>query len=285
MARDKVVLKMQEHDATAADLYLDLLKKCLTRTIFEEPYEPLLLPNGSVKARAMRAFQTAAGRRDLELVRRARDTHRARLEGQDWPQSAETMIGLKRLDNVQFCVSDVIERGIAGDVIETGVWRGGASILMRAVLRAYGDTTRKVWVADSFRGLPKPSGRYEADLGDTLWTFSELAVSAGEVRGNFARYGLLDDQVEFIEGYFQDTLAGAALDQLAVVRLDGDMYESTIVALEALYPKLSVGGYLVVDDYSVSSCRLAVDDYRRDNAITEPLREIDWTGRYWRRES
>jgi O-methyltransferase len=65
------------------------------------------------------------------------------------------------------------------------------------------------------------------------------------------------------------------------------MYESTIVALEALYPKLSIGGYLIVDDYGnpgTQGCRAAVDDYRRTNAITEPIATIDWTGVYWRRE-
>jgi O-methyltransferase len=115
------------------------------------------------------------------------------------------------------------------------------------------------------------------------WTFTPLAISADEVRGNFERYGLLDEQVCFLEGFFQDTLADAPIDQLAVLRLDGDMYESTIVALEALYPKLSPGGYLIVDDYALPGCRQAVDDYRRDNGISEPLQEVDWTGRFWQR--
>jgi O-methyltransferase len=180
----------------------------------------------------------------------------------------------------------VIRRGVPGDLIETGVWRGGATIFMRAVLAAYGDTGRSVWVADSFRGLPKPSGKYEADRHDAFWRFSELAVSADEVRANFARYRLLDDRVRFLEGFFSDTLAEAPIEQLAVARLDGDMYESTIVALEALYPKLSPGGYLIVDDYgAVGACSQAVDDYRRDHQITEPLVEIDWSGVYWQRRA
>lgn len=286
MASSSTRGQVGEQGETAADLYLDLLKKCLTRTLVEEPYEPfVLLPPDSVKARAVRAFQALAGRRGLELVRRGPFPHPYRAEGRDWPVFAETMIGLKRLDNLQFCVSDVIKRGVPGDLIETGVWRGGASIFMRGVLRAYGETVRKVWVADSFRGLPKPSGKYEADIvGNQFWMFAELAVSASEVRANFANYGLLDDQVQFLEGLFQDTLADAPIEQLAVARLDGDMYESTIVALETLYPKLAVGGYLILDDYSISNCRQAVEDYRRANDITEPLTEIDWTGVYWRRE-
>jgi len=208
----------------------------------------------------------------------------AREIGRDWPSDAETMIGLKRLDNIQECVADVIRSGVPGDLIETGVWRGGATIFMRAILAAYGDTDRLVWVADSFAGLPKPSGKYEADEGDPHWTYTELVVSEEEVRANFERYGLLDEQVRFLKGFFQDTLADAPIERLAVVRLDGDMYESTIVALETLYPKLSVGGYLIVDDWgAVPGCRQAVEDYRRDHGITEPVVEIDWTGVYLQR--
>lgn len=195
------------------------------------------------------------------------------------------MIGMRRLDNLQFCVVDVLRNGVPGDLIETGVWRGGATIFMRGILAAYGDIDRSVWVVDSFQGLPKPSGRYEADRDSKLWSHPQLSVSEEEVRTNFQRYGLLDDQVRFLKGYFQDTLADAPIEQLAVARLDGDMYESTIVALEALYPKLATGGYLIVDDYgAVRGCRQAVEDYRREHRIVEPLLKIDWTGVYWQRQ-
>jgi len=111
------------------------------------------------------------------------------------------MIGEKRLDNLQFCVEDVLKRGVPGDLIETGVWRGGATILMRAILKAYGDQTRKVFVADSFEGLPKPDGKkYPSDVGNKFHAFSVFAISLEEVQENFRRYGLLDDQVHFLKG-------------------------------------------------------------------------------------
>jgi O-methyltransferase len=265
------------------ELYLALLKQCLTRLAFEEPYASLLAPRRRVAAKVLAAVQTRLTRHGLEIVRRS-PPRTGRVEGRDAPAQAETMIGLHRLDNIQFCVTEVIRRSVPGDLIETGVWRGGATIFMRAVLKAYDDTTRAVWVADSFRGLPPPSGKYQADSGDLHWTRPELAVSVDDVRANFARYGLLDDQVKFLEGLFQDTLPSAPIDQLAVVRLDGDMYESTIVALEELYPKLSPGGFLIVDDYgALKGCRQAVDDYRRDHGISEPLVEVDWTGVFWQR--
>lgn len=267
----------------SVELYLELMKKCLTRLAFDEPYAPLR-PRSARKAQAVDAMQRLLRSKNLELVRRV-TSRPGREDGRDWPAQAETMIGLPRLENLQHCVTDVVRRGVPGDLIETGVWRGGATIFMRAVLAAYGDTSRTVWVADSFAGLPKPSGKYEADFNDELWAAPELAISEEEVRANFARYGLLDDQVRFLKGYFQDTLADAPIEQLAVARLDGDMYESTIVALEALYPKLSVGGYLIVDDYgAVKGCKRAVEDYRREHGITEPLVQVDWTGAYWQRQ-
>ena len=179
--------------------------------------------------------------------------------------AAHTMIGRKRLENVQSCIEDVLAHGVPGDLIETGVWRGGATILMRAVLKAHGVTDRLVWVADSFAGLPAPdSNRYPRDEGDQLHTFRQLAVSLEQVQDNFRRYGLLDDQVRFLKGWFRETLPSAPIDRLAVLRLDGDLYQSTIEALESLYDRISVGGYVIVDDYgNVAGCRQAVHDFRK----------------------
>ena len=114
--------------------------------------------------------------------------------------------------------------------------------------------------------------------------YDELAVPLEQVRSNFARYGLLDDRVRFLVGWFRDTLPEAPVQQLAVLRLDGDLYESTMDALKALYPKLSVGGYLIVDDYgTIPACRRAVEDYRTEYGITESIQPVDWTGVFWQR--
>ena len=205
--------------------------------------------------------------------------------GQDWPTDGETMIGLHRLDNLQHCVTDIVSMGVPGDLIETGVWRGGATIFMRAVLKAYGVTDRVVWAADSFQGLPRPRPeQYGHDAGDMLWSYDAAAVGLDEVKENFARYGLLDEQVRFLAGWFRDTLPNAPIERLALLRLDGDMYESTIVALEALYPKLSPGGYVIVDDYNaVAGCRQAVNDYRSAHGADEPLQDIDDSSVFWQR--
>jgi O-methyltransferase len=196
------------------------------------------------------------------------------------------MVGLKRLNNLQMCIERVIADQVPGDLIETGVWKGGSTIFMRGVLKAYGDTSRCVWVADSFQGLPPPNtNKYPDDAGDVHYTYDSLRVTEARVRENFAAYDLLDDRVKFLKGWFSDTLPSAPIEKLAVLRLDGDMYESTMDALESLYDKLSVGGYIIVDDYCIDSCRKAVTDFRNARSIIEEIIEIDGTGVYWRRSN
>jgi O-methyltransferase len=241
------------------------------------------------RPKVLRERRGASGRGLLDRVRQfdTRLAMRERELGLDWPRDAETMIGLRRLENVEECLSRVIEDGVPGDVIEAGAWRGGTAIFMRAVLAAYGETDRTVWVADSFQGLPKPDPiRHPADRALDYTVHPELSVGVEQVRHNFARYGLLDDQVEFLVGWFKDTLPSAPIDELALLRLDADLYESTLDALTCLYPKLSPGGYCIVDDYGLlEACRRAVHDYRKDHSITDAIRAVDWTGVYWRRES
>jgi O-methyltransferase len=264
-------------------LYLDLLKRVLTNWIYGETESYPLQPRTLLQ----RALAGVFRRWNLQLVHTTTFKPEARQNGSDWPPSAHTMIGLKRLDNLQWCLERILDDDVAGDIIEAGVWRGGASIFMRAVLNAYGVTDRSVWLADSFKGLPPPNPKkYPQDRGDPHHTFTNLAVSVEKVKANFERYGLLDDQVRFLEGWFSDTLPYAPIQGLSLVRLDGDMYESTMDGLRYLYPKLSPGGYLIVDDYGcIPGCRAAVDDYRKDFGITDEIIPIDWTGVYWRRSA
>jgi O-methyltransferase len=130
--------------------------------------------------------------------------------------------------------------------------------------------------------LPPPdSARYPSDEGDTHHTIDFLRVTLDEVRANFTRYGLLDEQVRFLKGWFKDTLPGAPIEQLAVLRLDGDMYESTMDALNSLYPKLQPGGYIIIDDYVLEGCQEAVADFRSSNGISDQIIDIDGIGAFW----
>jgi O-methyltransferase len=276
-------------DATTEDLrkaYLDLLKRTLTRSAFPmTPYQPISARSSKAKRRLNHLIQSVLRPLGLELVHRY-STDPAIREGlAAWPVEAETMIGLMRLDNLEHCIVRVLRDGVPGDLVETGVWRGGATIFMRGVLIAYGVKDRTVWAADSFEGLPRPdAGRYPADKGSFLYMDSHLAVSLDQVKGNFRRYGLLDDQVRFLKGWFRDTLPNAPIDHIAVLRLDGDLYESTMDGLMHLYPRLSRGGYVIIDDYySHETCRLAVTDYREVNGISESMVDIDSSALFWQK--
>jgi O-methyltransferase len=266
-----------------ADTYLHLLKRTLTRYPLELSERLMFLSLRDLDPALTLQIAQWVMTGQAGINRGFRYNPILRALGLDWPAEGETMIGLYRLDNIEHCIVNVLQRNVPGDLAETGVWRGGASIFMRAVLKAYGDLSRKVWLADSFHGFPKPDEEsYPADRGDALWAFPQLAVPLETVKTNFARYGLLDEQVHFLPGWFRDTLPTAPIDRLAVLRLDGGMYESTIVALQALYRKVSPGGFVIVDDYNyVPACRQAVEDFRTAEGIIEPLCPIDWTGVYW----
>jgi hypothetical protein len=139
---------------------------------------------------------------------------------------------------------------------------------------------RKVWVADSFEGLPPPE--HPADQGLDLHEEEILAVPLEAVRENFERYGLLDDQVRFLKGWFSDTLPAAPIERLAVLRADADLFESTMDILVHLYDKVSPGGYVIVDDYFlIPACRQAVDEFRHRRGIEDPIVRIDWNAGYW----
>jgi hypothetical protein len=248
-----------------AELYLDLLKKSLTATLFAvEPDH-----DQESQAQFLRGFVT-------HYIRGA----------------ALTMLPMVRLNHLQSCVIDVINHAIPGDVIETGVWRGGATIFMRGIFKALGITDRSVWVADSFEGLPVPDGEKfpleaKAHAGPFMTKVcNHLAVSIDDVKRNFDAYGLLDGQVRFLRGWFSETLPSAPIERLAVMRLDGDLYDSTRDSLVSLYDRLSPGGYVIVDDYGEDSwtyCRRAVDEFRTQRRISDPLVRVDSRCYFWQR--
>lgn len=270
-------------DSRNADVrYLELLKSCLSGSIYPESAWEIM--GGRTRKGWKRILFKFLAKRSFHLVRVKPFREDIREVGRDWPLVGYSMIGRKRLDNVEFCVRSVVQDGVPGDLIETGVWRGGAIILMKAVLEACGDRERLVWAADSFEGLPKPDPSRYGDHGN--WDYSHidfLKVSLEEVRTNIARFGLLDERIRFLKGWFKDTLPTAPINRLAVLRLDGDMYESTMDALVSLYPKVSAGGYVIVDDYhSWPGCSKAVDDYRKKHGITWPIKDIDQDSVFWR---
>jgi hypothetical protein len=256
--------------------YLDLLKLCLCDLAGSSTTSVRGLAHGRVASRELSGDE-------LSL----------RADGGDWPAHGLTMIGLRRLDDLQACVERIAADGVEGDLIEAGCWRGGASILMRATLDSLGASDRTVWAADSFAGFQGAGA--SSDRGEDepetvepyLAAFDFLAAPLEEVRASFARLGL-EQGVRFVEGFFEDTLPALRTEaaRWSLVRLDADTYGPTMLALRCLYPALSAGGYLIVDDYGdVTECRAAVDRFRDQHAIREPLEWIDSSCVRWRRDS
>jgi O-methyltransferase len=264
--------------AQVRDLYLELLIGALTHTIY-----PTL---DRMEVPAEYQDRLDKGVEHAEEGWMIFHPELARAQGRDTPLYAQTMTGLQRMRSVRRCVETVLSEDVPGHLIEAGAWRGGVGILMRGILKAHGVEDRWVWVADSFSGLPPAEpDRHPADRGSDFHELDWLAVSVDEVRENFRRYGLLDDRVRFVEGWFRDTLPALRNTPWSVVRIDGDMYGSTIDALDNLYDGLSPGGFLIIDDFALEPCRKAVEDFRRDRGIDEPIERIDWTGVFWRKRA
>lgn len=249
------------------DLYLDLLKKSLSDTLYTSEPDPEH-PNPTAYVAAF-VDHYINGR-------------------------AVTMLPVGRLDHLRRCVQEILSEAIPGDLIETGVWRGGATIYMRGLLKAHGDNQRTIWVADSFEGLPEPDAtRFPKEAafyrGPTMQRHHKrMTATLDQVRANFEAYGLLDDQVRFLKGWFKDTLPSAAIKKLALIRLDGAYYESTMDSLKNLYDKLVVGGIVIVDDYGEdawTNCRQAVDQFRKERGIHDPLVPVDARCYWWQRTS
>ncbi len=256
---------MSVKDISTTDLYLQLLKKCLTGTLFAR--EP-----------------------DTEQDNELRFVHQFLnhyIRG-----DAISMLPLVRFDNLQCCIREVLSNQVPGDLIETGVWRGGATIFMRAALKAYGANDRLVWAADSFEGLPEPDAeKYPLEAkafhGPVMKTqMKHLAASLEDVQENFRVYNMFDDNVRFLKGWFKDTLPTAPIEKLAILRLDGDYYEFTRDGLINLYPRVSAGGFVIVDDYGEDRwtyCARAVDEYRASNGITESMIKVDSRCYFWKK--
>ena len=287
---------------TTHPLYLDLLKHCLTGRIHDVRqgpppvsaaqagtllrqanalFKPWLAPLGMTVESYLGAKTAAAVAAFPEQLCRS-------LNGMHRDRTPDTMTDAASINNLQYCVEQAIAQNVPGDLIETGIWKGGLPVLMRAILKQHGIADRVVWAADSFQGLPRPDPAQS--LKDAIWfhlfgPLDGLAIPYDYVRGVFQKYGLLDAQVRFLQGWFCDTLPTAPIERLAVMRLDGDWYESTRLALEVLYPKLSPGGFVIIDDYGLPfGCRRAVDEYRHAHGIDAAIQWVNHQVVYWQKD-
>ncbi len=202
-----------------------------------------------------------------------------------------SMVSDERLFATILACKHVVEQDVAGDFVECGVFRGGNAILAKFIFNAYG-VDRKVWLFDTFRGMTEPlaidigtsSGEdaleqyRKMDRGDhNDWVYCPLE----QVKANFAEAGLLDDRVVFVQGDVLETLNSQPLPAaISVLRLDTDWYESTKKELEVLYPRVSSGGVLLIDDYGhFQGAQKATDEYFSSGVQRPLLNYTDYTGR------
>jgi O-methyltransferase len=254
-------------------LELEFLKRILTDTVFDESIRNDFFENNKIPS-----YEIIE-----EIIKKNVDS--SRLEGLDWPERAHTMIGIKRLNNLEESLDYIRKNNIKGDFIETGVWRGGASIFIKFYNDLY-KMNRRVFVCDSFEGLPRPDlEKYPQDANDTHYQIDYLKVSLEEVTSNFEKYGVLDNNVIFLKGWFSDTLKDQRIEDLSLLRFDGDMYGSTIDVLENLYFKLNKKGVLIIDDYCLENCVKAVTDFRNRYNISDKISVVDKCGVFWYKEN
>ena len=286
LLRRGVLAECSDSPDALRNRYLFLLKRALGNLLYPElelQMQHLERGAGGLGGAELRRYQ-----RDISLheAEGFAGLLAAKLQGTGPPRHPHTMIGHFRLSNIERCAERVISDGVPGDFLEAGVCKGGASIFMRALQLALGSPERRTWVVDSFAGCPSSEAPVDAayDLHLEESRLPWLACSEDQVREHFRRYDLLDANVRFVAGWLADSVPTAGIGPLAILRIDVDLYSSTSQCLDLLYDNVSQGGFVIVDDYGfLECCRDAVDDFRRQRGIEEPIRWIDGSGIYWRK--
>ena len=236
------------------EAYIDLIKRAITNYLYlggETPQDAF---------RCASHYDLKQGRWEIDPLSRP-----------------TTLLTKSQLDLIEKAVGAVEARGVAGHFLEAGVWRGGAIILMSALIKTFNICGRKVFAADSFAGFPKNTRA----INDPVDQWSDRWVaSVEEVKQALGRFGLLDDRIEFVVGFFEDSLKSLEGQQFSIVRLDSDSYDAVETSLEYLYPLLSQGGFLIVDDWHLPGCRMAVTEYRSQLGVKDEIHEWDGNA-YW----
>ena len=200
-----------------------------------------------------------------------------------------TMTSLERRASLIGAVDHIVKHGIAGDIVECGVWRGGSMMLVALALMARGDTSRDLYLFDTFEGMSEPSEHDRALSGESaeaqlqrtsrdhpLWAVASLE----DVQANIAATGYPAARVHYVKGKVEDTIPATIAERIALLRLDTDWYESTRHELQHLYPRLSRHGVLIIDDYGHwQGARQAVDEYFADSPEPVFLHRVDYTAR------
>jgi hypothetical protein len=228
------------------DRYLDLLKRSLTNYLYRE--------QATLREQEWDVNQGSSGVFDFDI-----------------PAQGHTVMRVASLSHLQLLAGDLLARGIPGDVLEAGCFRGGGGVLLRAAFDA--DVSRVIWMADTFEGIPLPHSKVGREIDETIEWTSRYEASKEQVQDTFRRYGYgqPDGRVRYIVGGFNETLKSAPFEQLALVHVDADSHDSVLDALTLSYKSIVPGGYIVIDDYHLHGVRTAVATFRSTVGITSPV--------------
>lgn len=231
-------------------------------------------------------FHLVPTRPDVNLVLRDLD------EGQRQAVEAArafSATSLERLAAMVQATEHVVRQRIPGDIVECGVWRGGSMMAAATRLRALGDTSRRLFLYDTFEGMSEPTERDQTLFGVSARTILDLDqrgtgywcyASLEDVQANLRSTGYPEDKLVYVRGKVEETIPGRLPERIALLRLDTDWYESTKHELEHLYPLLSPGGILIIDDYGHwQGAREAVDEFLARTRTPLFLHRVDYTGR------
>jgi cephalosporin hydroxylase len=289
-----VFYSAEERIVAGAKRYLDLLKGAVLDEHYLEQelrIEYLMLSlDRNLNPRTENLRDPA--REHTEELARLRTARRAGLPDGDERATQYfpyTAMGRVRLDHLQRCMETIRAEDVHGDVVECGTGRGGGAIFLRGCLAAYGIDEPQVWVADEFRA--RPPGVEVEDPRDRSATmtlgggpgFPELLADLNNVRDGFDRFGLLDERVRFVQGALASAVPAAPIEKVSLLRLGESVTSDAAPVLDALYDKVTLGGFVVVERYGTPECRAAVDEFRARRGITEPIEQVDATAAAWRK--
>jgi hypothetical protein len=200
-----------------------------------------------------------------------------------------TLTGVDRRASLLLTVDHIVRHKIPGDIVECGVWRGGSMMAVALALMARGDTSRHLYLYDTYEGMTAPTEADKAHSGESAAAQMERTTrgegvwcEAGidDVQANLWSTGYPRDKIHFVKGPVEATIPATIPTQIALLRLDTDWYESTRHELLHLYPLLERHGVLIIDDYGHwQGARKAVDEYFAASATPVFLHRVDYTAR------
>ena len=195
-----------------------------------------------------------------------------------------SMCDLNEAATTKQILDDIISKNIPGCLVETGVWRGGMGMWMKSILKYY-HSNRKIWLFDTFNYFPEPINSKDKNIHGLTKLIFENMPTISDVQNNFMKYGLMDKNIYLVQGEFSKTIPITNVGPIALLRLDSDYYESTMLVLEKYYWLVSNGGYIIIDDYNNEylACKDAVDNFRKKYNITNPIIKSDFGSVYWQK--